>query len=343
MAYAIMRIKKIKSNPEFTKIMEHNYRLTPVLNADPSLQHTNEELIKLQFKSYKEAFENAINKSDYYKTHKIRKNAVRGLEILMTHTDDISTGLNLEAWKRKNIDWIKETFGEKNIASMIYHGDESTPHIHAVVFPIINDRLNAYHILGNRQKMRELQDSYAKTMQPLGLERGLKGSVAKKTDIKKFYSLLNKELEKKLPEIKKGETIEKYKARAEAVYEATNLNYLNERLKAERKLVEVKTKHNNEIIKHKKDISSLKNKLKTYEGFEREFGNIDALKKELNEYRTLKNGLHNLKQIHPEETSRIDIFNEYMESVMKWEKKRNKLKEKEIEKFELARDLNTDK
>jgi hypothetical protein len=91
--------------------------------------------------------------------------------------------------------------------------------------------------------MRELQDSYAKTMQPLGLERGLKGSVAKRTDIKKFYSLLNKELEKKLPEIKKGETIEKYKARAEAVYEATNLNYLNERLKAERKLVEVKTKY----------------------------------------------------------------------------------------------------
>ena len=91
--------------------MEHNYRLTPVLNADPSLQHINEELIKLQFESYKEAFEMQLINQIITK-HIKSENAVRGLEILMTYTDDISTGLNLKHGK-ENIDWIKETFGEK--------------------------------------------------------------------------------------------------------------------------------------------------------------------------------------------------------------------------------------
>lgn len=336
MPYAIMKIKKIKSCAEFTKVMEHNYRLTPVLNADPNLQYKNEELINLEYKSYNDAYKDAISKSKYYKTHKVRKNAVRGLEVLMTYKENESDGINLETWKRKNLEWMMETFGKSNVKAMTYHGDESSPHIHAIVIPMINDRLNAYQILGNRHKMRELQDGYAKVMEPLGLERGLRNTVAKSTDIQKFYAALKNAINKKLPDIIKGETIEQYKVRADAVYENANLNYYNEKLKAERQLVEVKTKHKNEMINISKENSNLKRKLKSYEGFEHELGQLCDIKEEIIEYRILKSGLENLKQTSPEEANRVKTVTDYMESAIKWEKKRKK--NKELEKEQLIRE-----
>ena len=263
MAYAIMSIKKIKSNAEFTKVMEHNYRLTPVLNADSNLQYKNENLIDLKFDTYKDAYNDAISKSSYYKNHKVRKDAVRGLEVLITYTNDLLLGMNTETWKNKNIEWMKKTFGEDNVIAMTYHGDESTPHIHGMVIPMVNEKLNSYQLLGNRHKMRDLHDDYAKSMKPLGLERGMKYSIAKHTDIKKFYTLLNNELEKKLPDINKDEKIEQYKMRADLVYETANINHFNEKLKLERKLIETQTKHREDVVKLKKENTVLQNKLKT--------------------------------------------------------------------------------
>ncbi|MBR8840836.1 MAG: DUF3991 domain-containing protein [Stigonema ocellatum SAG 48.90 = DSM 106950] len=66
-----------------------------------------------------------------------------------------------------------------------------TPHIHAYFVPL-DDRgqLRCNHFFDGRQKMREFQDSHYAAFQHLGLERGIKGSVAKHQDIKDFYSIV---------------------------------------------------------------------------------------------------------------------------------------------------------
>ena len=48
MAYAIMTIKKIKTNSDFARTHNHNYRLVDVPNADKTLIHRNEELVKTE-------------------------------------------------------------------------------------------------------------------------------------------------------------------------------------------------------------------------------------------------------------------------------------------------------
>ena len=130
---------------------------------------------------------------------------------------------------------------------------------------MVDNKLNGTYYVGNKQKLRNLQDSYAKAMAPLGMERGLQKSLAKHTDIKKFYAVLNREVAKELPEIIPGETIENYRDRANNEYIAANLNHLNEKLVIERKVTEAKTILRNEAIKLKDIINNLSKKLRKYE------------------------------------------------------------------------------
>ena len=71
------------------------------------------------------------------------------------------------------------------------HLDENTPHIHAVIVPVVAEKLNCRALLGDREKMREMQSSFAKAMEGLGLERGIMHSKARHVPIRQFYSRVN--------------------------------------------------------------------------------------------------------------------------------------------------------
>ena len=51
MSYCFMSIEKIKTGGALMSKYHHNYRLVDVENADASLRHLNEELIKLPVKN----------------------------------------------------------------------------------------------------------------------------------------------------------------------------------------------------------------------------------------------------------------------------------------------------
>jgi hypothetical protein len=46
---------------------------------------------------------------------------------------------------------------------------------------------------GSRYRLSELQDDFALAMKPLGLERGIKGSRAKHTEVRKYYAAINQQ------------------------------------------------------------------------------------------------------------------------------------------------------
>ena len=338
MAYAFMNISKLKSNSDFAKAYNHNYRLVEVPNADKELHFKNEELIKRKHANYIDAYNARVASSEYYQKFKVRKNAVRGLEVLMTFTKDRSLGLNIESWKKANVKWLTESFEKDNVISMVYHGDESTPHIHGIVIPMYEDKLNANHYIGNRQKLRELQDSYGKYMKPLGLERGLKNSLARHTDIKKFYAGLNREIARELPEVKHGEDIEDYRLRANLEYEATNISHFRDRLAWERQMVEVKTQSNNNMIDARTTINELSGRAKRYDELVREFGNFANIKEDLNEHKLLKDGLDNLNKKEPNEAYRIAEFRNYMNAVIEWQRREVEIRKKREDKIRRDRE-----
>jgi hypothetical protein len=177
---------------EISNRYNHDKRIADCENADPERRHLNETLVKVpgmpgESKTYVQGVEERIQALPYYQDHKIRKNAVISYDVVLTFSKgaDEALRMDIEEWKRRNVEFLRNTFtvapdGRTNIISMQYHGDESTPHIHAVVVPIDErGRLNARRFTGGSRMMSDLQTSYAKEMSVFGLERGLEGSSAR--------------------------------------------------------------------------------------------------------------------------------------------------------------------
>jgi Plasmid recombination enzyme len=189
---AILRVAKVKTMGHIAGLGKHCERSREVatLNADPDLQYLNERLLGTG--DWPADVQARLNLAPT-----IRKNAVLSIELMLTASPEwFNAGTQAEqdrrrdAWRDLSVQWVKEEFGVDNLVAAVLHRDESTPHIQALVVPIDErGRLNARHFLGGtRQRMVELQDSYAKKMEALGLERGVRGSIATHEEIKHWYA-----------------------------------------------------------------------------------------------------------------------------------------------------------
>ena len=74
-------------------------------------------------------------------TRKIGKNQVKVIRVMLTGSPEdmkrIETEGKLYQWCADNLSWLNKTFGADNVVSAVLHLDESTPHIHAAVVPIV--------------------------------------------------------------------------------------------------------------------------------------------------------------------------------------------------------------
>ena len=204
MAFAIVRTEKLKTAGNIGGLNNHLTRTMDVPNADPELAPWNSRPIGSE-----NLLSDVQNRFDELGI-KPRKNAVWAIEHLMTASPEafdykkiidqegkVALRGNVQKWKAFENDcreWLKERYGKENVVNFTVHKDESTPHIHAVVVPIDKKgKLNCREYLGGREKMRDLQTSFAQKVEHLGLERGIEGSKAKHQDIKRFYEVIKQE------------------------------------------------------------------------------------------------------------------------------------------------------
>lgn len=84
--------------------------------------------------------------------------------------------------------FLKERFGPENVLQLDAHFDEKTPHLHALLVPIMTNAkgekvYSSSSFLGGRAGLKKLQDDFAKEIgAKFGLERGVEGSKARHTD-----------------------------------------------------------------------------------------------------------------------------------------------------------------
>ena len=204
MAFAIVRTEKLKTAGNIGGLNSHLTRTMDVPNADPELTPWNSRPIG----SANLLADVNQRLTDLNITP--RKNAVWAIEHLMTASPEAfnyqkvidengKVGLrgDVPTWKEFEKDckeWLIERYGKENVVNFTVHKDENTPHIHAVVVPIDKKgKLNCREYLGGREKMRDLQTSFAQKVQHLGLERGIEGSKAKHQSVKAFYAHISRE------------------------------------------------------------------------------------------------------------------------------------------------------
>lgn len=205
MAFAILRTVKLKTAGNVGGLNSHLTRTMDVPNADKDLAAYNSRpigTVDLNKDIQKRLQEAGITT--------VRKNGVLGVEHLITaspeafnyHVAKNDKGEkelrgDVAKWKefeKKALEWLSDQYGRKNIVNFTVHKDESTPHIHAIIVPIDSKgNLNCKAFLGGREKMRDMQTSFAEKVKDLGIERGIEGSKAIHQDVKRFYEAIKQQ------------------------------------------------------------------------------------------------------------------------------------------------------
>lgn len=122
----------------------------------------------------------------------------------------------IDKWCDESMQWLHKTFGKENTVSAVLHMDETTPHIHATIVPIVTGerrkakqkkplegkrtyrkktdtaRLCADDVL-NRDKLVAYHDDYARVMEKYGLQRGVRGSEARHVTTAQYYRDLKRQ------------------------------------------------------------------------------------------------------------------------------------------------------
>ena len=189
MAFAILRVQKLKTLGNIGGSLSHNYRNRKTSNADIERAHLNEHDLKTNQQTMA-AIQNRF-------PDKRRKDAVLCIEHLITASPEWSgwgTGKEIEFFE-KSKKWLEEKYGKDNLISTTIHRDETTPHLVAYVVPVDEEtgRLNAKKWLGGtRHTLTKMQTDFANHVKSLGLERGLQGSKAEHTTVKSYYAEIQK-------------------------------------------------------------------------------------------------------------------------------------------------------
>jgi hypothetical protein len=256
--FAILRIKKLKSRHDILMMQKHWLRSQPTENVNAKLTRLNKML--LTNTTPLEIYDDTINS----KNIKIRKNAVHAIELVLAFSPEfIKVGNSylpdakekLRWWKENTTKWVQQQFGDNCQIGMM-HLDEQSPHCHFLIIPTEERKrksgnvvwtLNARGITGGKAKLIALQDSYAEAMQE-HLKRGMKGSKAKHTSLKIFYSIVNHTNNIVIDELKN----EKLKYKNISNWSDRAIKLINESNKNEALAEITKVKNKNLMIENKK-------------------------------------------------------------------------------------------
>ncbi len=120
---------------------------------------------------------------------KIKGDAVLINSFILGSDGQFFSALSLEQQKeffRDCVMCFAERYGEENIISAVVHMDETNPHIHLNLIPVLNGRLCSKQLF-DRKALRELQtDFHEKVGKKWGLKRGKIGSTAEHLETAEF-------------------------------------------------------------------------------------------------------------------------------------------------------------
>ena len=195
MPFTVLRIQKLKTWGAIAGAGKHNQRERETPNADAGKASANQYLVGTPGMDNVAALKEAIG------SQRIRKNAVLGVEMLLSASPDYFRpnapeqagtydASRLEKWKNASLDWLNEKYGNR-IVSAIIHADEATPHMHVLLVPLDDKgKLNCRALFGGtRHTLSQLQTEYGAAVADLGISRGIENSRATHQKVSQFYTL----------------------------------------------------------------------------------------------------------------------------------------------------------
>ncbi len=134
----------------------------------------------------------------------LRKDASIAIEMVFSMSS--ADNIDIKKWIHQTHQFVKEHFPTITPIVFAYHEDEKTPHIHFIGFSTIEDKtISSAKILRNKANLERLQTEYARSVESLGLCRGIPKKITRsnhKTKMQHNRDILLNEKEE-LKKIKK--------------------------------------------------------------------------------------------------------------------------------------------
>jgi len=188
-------------------IQIHDQREKEFSHTNPDIDFSksdlNEDLYNSKNINYNHEIKNKIKELNL--TRAVRKDAIVMCQSLITSDKSFFDELSSQEQKgffKDSFEFMKETYGEKNIISANVHYDEKTPHMHINFVPITKDGRLCAKDLFKRVDLIKLHDNFSKHCKEHGydLERG-----ESKIDFKKHLNVEDFKIKTKQEELKKSE------------------------------------------------------------------------------------------------------------------------------------------
>jgi len=204
MSFAILRVQKLDMAAA-KAASGHMSRARPTPNADPARAGQNRVLL-----GSGDPFadvQRRIQDTGVRVCTSGQNRSVVALDVFLGASPEWfaqATAEQREAWCDASVQWLQGHFGADNVASVVLHADETTPHLTAMIVPVddsltksgtASTRLNAKRWLDGKAKMSRMQDAYAVAVAEFGLARGVRGSKAQHETVASYYGRLNAALE----------------------------------------------------------------------------------------------------------------------------------------------------
>lgn len=161
MPAAFLNTKKLKGAGVILLAARHNLReIAAELGADSHIDSS-----RTKFNRVLAGPENASEVAaiaDAETPLKIRLDAVRSVEVLVSLPGEHGVS-DLPQFFEDSLKWVHRFFGVR-ILSAVLHVDEECPHAHFLLLPLINGRMVGSELLGNRNRMREMQADFYKVV-----------------------------------------------------------------------------------------------------------------------------------------------------------------------------------
>lgn len=194
-SFAIIRHKKIKDGRHLVAAGLHNARGIPTPNADKDAPP-----IQIMVGTHK-PWRDVKKRLGMMEIGAIRANGNVAIEVFLGASPDwwkangwtpgvapTEAFLSLvEEWKKAQLAYLYKRFGKHLVASVVFHRDEASPHIHALVVPAqyrqdgrekgkggsrLKWRLSTEKVLPGPAAMKAIVTEYAEAMKSFGLIRG---------------------------------------------------------------------------------------------------------------------------------------------------------------------------
>ena len=189
---------------------DENYKSTKNPQIDKSRTHLNYHTLPYE-KKYLSFIDERIK--ELAPKRKIKDDAVLITSFILGSDKEFFDGISPEVQKQFFDDcteFFAERHGKENVVSAVVHLDESTPHLHFNLMPVMGGRLCAKELF-DRSALRELQtDFYEVVGKKYGLKRGKEGSTAKHLDTVAFKAKkMTEAAEEKIREAEEAQTAAK--------------------------------------------------------------------------------------------------------------------------------------